>query len=123
MLMLLLYALGAGAAASRTRRRSDRSRTARHARRPGRSFRGRPHRVALELAGETEFAQLVAHHVFRDVHRNKLLAVVHRDGVTHHLRNDGRAPRPGAQHLLLIARVHAVHPRLQVAIHERTLLG
>ena len=62
-------------------------------------------------------------HVLGDIHRDELLAVVHRDGVSHHLRNDGRTPRPGAQHLLLIARVHGLYPGCQVAVHERTLLG
>src|SRR5512146_1515341 len=49
----------------------------------GRGFRGRFHRVSLELAGEAELAQLVTDHVLRDVHRDELLAVVHRDGMAH----------------------------------------
>src|ERR1700676_4828448 len=66
-------------------RRSNRSRTARNSRWLCRYFRSRPHRVPLEIARETKLAQLVAHHVFGNVDRNELLAVVHRDRVPHHL--------------------------------------
>jgi hypothetical protein len=50
-------------------------------------------------------------------------AVVHCDGVSHHLRHDGRPPRPGAQNFLLAARIHGFDPGDQEAIHERALLG
>src|SRR5205807_9606072 len=73
----------------RTRGRSDRSRPPRNARRTRSRFRGRPHRVSFELARKTELAQLVADHVFGDVHRNKLLPVVYGNRVSHHLWNDG----------------------------------
>ena len=73
-------------------------------RRLRRYFRRRFHGMALEVAGKAELAQLVPHHVFRHVDRNKLLAVVHRDGVAHHFRQPRRTPRPGAHDLLFVAR-------------------
>jgi hypothetical protein len=79
--------------------------------------------VAFELASETEFAQLVADHVLGDVHRDELLAVMHCDGVSHHFRNNGGAPRPGAQYFLFVACVHRLNPGLQVSVDERAFLG
>src|SRR5205807_5995995 len=62
------------------------------------------YRVALELAREAKLTQLVADHVLGDVHGNKFLPVVHRDRMSHHFGDDGRAPRPGAQNFFLVAR-------------------
>src|SRR5258706_8730112 len=97
----------------------DRSRAARRSRRFCRNFSGRPHRVSLKLAGETEFAQLVSHHVLGHIDGDEFSPVVHSDRVTDHLRRDGRTPRPGAQHLLLVACVHAFDLGGQVRVHER----
>jgi hypothetical protein len=51
-------------------------------RRLGRFLRGRLHRVAFKDPGGRELAELVPHHILGDVHRNELLAVVDRDGIT-----------------------------------------
>src|SRR5262249_51403409 len=61
----------------------------------GRLFRRRFHRVPLERARGRKFAQLVAHHVFGDVHRDELLAVVNRNRVADEFGKNGRAARPG----------------------------
>src|SRR5208282_1001883 len=102
------------------RRRSNRSRTAGHARRFRRRFCRRLHRVPLELAGKAEFAQFVSHHVLGHIYGNEFPSVVHRNRVPHHLRNNRRAPRPGPQHLLFVARIHALDFRRQVRVHERS---
>src|SRR2546422_8595161 len=44
------------------------------------------HSVALEDARQRELPELVSHHVFRDVHRDVLLAVVDRDGEPDEIR-------------------------------------
>src|ERR1700674_3413649 len=65
-------------------------------------LRSRLHRVALEGPRRRKFAQLMPHHVFGDVHRDELLAVVDRNGVPHKLGKNGGAPRPRPHHLFLI---------------------
>src|SRR6476661_9145286 len=67
-----------------------RSRTTRNTRGLGGNFRCRLHRVTFEDPRKGELTQLVSHHVFRDVHRNKFFAVVHRNGVSHHLGRNRR---------------------------------
>src|SRR5437867_2903245 len=62
--------------------------------------------VPAEDAGRHELAQLVTHHVFRDVDRDELVAVVHRERVADELRQHRRAPRPRLEHALLAAAVH-----------------
>src|SRR5690606_12695425 len=76
--------------------------------------------VTLEGAGQGELAELVADHVLVDQHRDVVLAVVHGDGVTHHLGQDHRAARPGLDRALAGAR--GLHLLEQVVVHERTLL-
>src|SRR5690606_31041402 len=62
--------------------------------------------VAAEGACGGELAQLVPHHVFRDVDGHVAAAIMNRDGVPHHLREDGGGAAPGADHLFLAALVH-----------------
>src|SRR5208282_3999412 len=67
------------AAASCTCRRRCRLRAAgnrRGCRRRGSSLRSNSYPVPLESAGRGELAQLVSHHVLRDVHGDELLAIV-----------------------------------------------
>jgi hypothetical protein len=51
-------------------------------------------RVSLEGARWCEFTKLVAHHFFRNVHRNELVAIVHLECQAHKLRQDGGATAP-----------------------------
>src|ERR1035438_4976373 len=60
----------------------------------------------------------MSHHVLGDIYRNEFLAVVHRDGVAHELRKDGRAPRPRAHHALLALGGESRDFHFQVAIGE-----
>src|ERR1700728_1078786 len=54
--------------------------------------------VILDMAAEgprgCELAELVSDHRLGDEHRDVLAAVVHRNGVTQHRRNDHRSPGP-----------------------------
>src|SRR5207253_8313538 len=74
--------------------------------------------MSFEEAGRRKFAKLVAHHILGDEDRNKFLAVMDRKRVPDHLRNDGRAPGPGLQNLLLGSPIHlfnaAQQPRLDM---------
>src|SRR5699024_3134739 len=74
--------------------------------------------VTLEGAGQGELAERVAHHVLVDQHRNVVAAVVHRNRVTHHLRQDHRAARPGLDRTLAGAR--GLHLLEQVVVDEGT---
>ena len=87
-----------------------------------RLLRGGLHRVPLEMPGGRKLAQLVAHHVLGDVHRDELLAVVHRQRVTHELRNHRRSARPGLDDLFLRPAVHHLDLLEQRGVDERTLL-
>ena len=59
-------------------------------------------RVTLERARQRELAELVADHLFGDVHRHVLLAVVHGDRQTDEVGQDRRAARPGLDRLLVL---------------------
>src|SRR5262249_21625395 len=56
-------------------------------------------RVVMEGARRRELAELVAHHLLGDVHRDELLAVVDAEREADELRQDRRAPRPGLDDL------------------------
>src|SRR5512145_587836 len=79
-------------------------------------------RVALEGPRQREFAELVTDHVFVDVHRHVLLAVVDGDRQADELRQDGRAAGPGLDRLLVARGLCSFDFLLQVAVDERALL-
>src|ERR1700739_961970 len=56
--------------------------------------------VAGEVARGSELPELHAHHVLGDEDGHVLLAVVHAEGEAHELGHDGRATRPGLDHVL-----------------------
>src|SRR5690606_22686358 len=62
--------------------------------------------VAPEEPRRRELAELVADHVFRDVHGNELVPVVHRERVPNEFRGDRRCTRPGLDDPLLAPGVH-----------------
>src|SRR6266699_5554898 len=80
------------------------------------------HAVALENSRQGEFAQLVPHHVLRDVHRDVLLAVVDRDGQPDEIRQNRGAPRPGLDRALVVCRARRADLLHQMVVHEGTLL-
>src|SRR5579872_5737046 len=85
--------------------------------------RRRFHRVPFELPGRGELAQLMPHHVFRDIHLNELLAVMHRDGMANELRQNRRTPRPGLHDLFLVSVVQDVDLLFQMTVGKRPFLN
>src|SRR5450759_5098907 len=73
-------------------------------------------------AGGGELAELVAHHRLGDEHGDVLAAVVHRDGVSHHVGEHVAATRPRLDDPLLAAGVELLHLLEQMVIAERTFL-
>src|SRR4051794_37090062 len=79
-------------------------------------------RVEAERTGGRELTELVADHRLGHVDGDVLAAVVHRDGVAHHLGRDGRATRPRLDHSLVTGLVHALDLDPEVVVDERSLL-
>src|SRR4029077_4299462 len=86
------------------------------------ALRGRLHlaiaRVRLEGARGGELAELVAHHVLGDQHRDVLAAVVHRDREPDHLRDHHRAARPGLDWLAVVLGGCHLHLLGEVQVDE-----
>src|SRR5207302_1948007 len=80
------------------------------------------HAVALENARQGEFAQLVPHHVFRDVYRDVLLAVVDGDGQPDEIWQNRGAARPGLDRALIARRARRADLLHQMVVHKGTLL-
>src|SRR5918992_2024186 len=70
----------------------------------------------------SELAQAMADHVLGDEDRHVAAAVMDGDRVPDHLREDHAGPRPGLQHLALVALVHVVDAADQARVDERSLL-
>src|SRR3989475_817739 len=81
------------------------------------------HSVALEDARQRELPELVPHHIFRDVHRDVLFAVVDRDGQPDEIRQNRGAPRPGLDRALVACRARRADLPHQMVVHEGTLLN
>src|SRR5919107_2598936 len=78
--------------------------------------------MAPEGPGGSELPQLVADHRVGHEDRHVLAAVVHRDRVADHVRDDGGPPGPGPDDGLAARLVEGVHLLEQVVVHERALL-
>src|SRR5260370_41586589 len=78
--------------------------------------------MAAERARGGELPKLVPDHRLGDEHRDVLAAVVHRDRVTQHRRDDHGAARPCLDDVPCPLVVLAVHLLDQVVVHEGTLL-
>src|SRR6516162_2575823 len=78
-------------------------------------------RVPIERARRRELAELVTHHLFRHDHRDVLLAVIDAEGQPDELRQDSRAARPDADHLVTSGRARGVRLLQQITIDKRTL--
>ena len=79
-------------------------------------------RVALERASVRKFAELVADHVFIDVHRHVLTAVVNGDGQTDEFGKNRRTARPGLERTLVAARLGGFNLLHQVPVNKRAFL-
>ena len=78
--------------------------------------------MARKVRVGRELAELVPDHGLGDEHRDVLAAVVHRDGVAQHGRDDHRAARPGLDHVLGALSFCDVHLLEQVVVDEGALL-
>src|SRR6266511_4948515 len=78
--------------------------------------------VRAEGPRRRELTELVADHLLRDEDRDVLAAVVDRDRMPDHLREDGRRPGPGSDHLLRAGRVHRLDALEQALFDEMPLL-
>src|SRR5271166_3208518 len=77
-------------------------------------------RMAVERTRRRELAELVAHHFLGDDHRDVLLAVVDAEGQSDKLRQDRRAPRPDADHLVASGRARGIRLLQQITVDKRT---
>ena len=77
--------------------------------------------MAFKGPGWRELSQLMTHHVFGDVHGNKLPPIVDRNGMTYHIREDGRPARPGSNHRIIIGFIQMANLLEKMIINERSL--
>src|SRR5690554_2616057 len=77
--------------------------------------------VTVIGTGRCELAELVADHVFSDVDRNVLLAVVHTEGDANKLRQDGRTAAPDLDHIIAAGREGLLGLLEHVAVDKRPL--
>src|SRR5512147_1839186 len=78
--------------------------------------------VSLESPRQRELAELVAHHILGDIHRNMLLAVMHGDREADEIRQDGGTARPGLDRTLVVACPGGVDLLDEMAVDERAFL-
>src|SRR5436305_13484578 len=78
--------------------------------------------VRAEHARGGELPQLVSHHRLRDEHRDVLATIVDGDGVSHHLRHDGRTAGPRPDDPLVAPAVHVLDLGHEMPVYERALL-
>ena len=65
--------------------------------------------MSFKVPGGGKFAQLMAHHVLGDVHRDELVSIVHGHSVPYKVRSYHRPSTPGFYHLLLAAIVYPLY--------------
>jgi len=65
--------------------------------------------VPSKVPGWGKFTQAVSHHVFGDVDGHVPAAIMHGNGVSHHLREDRARSAPGANHFLLTLGIHGFY--------------
>ncbi len=62
--------------------------------------------VTPEIAGRRKLTEFMTYHVFRDEDRDKLVSVMHGEGVAYEIRRDHRPAGPGFNHRLFVRRNH-----------------
>src|ERR1035437_1275454 len=77
--------------------------------------------VTLESAGQGKLAELVADHVFGDIHRDVLLAVMHSNGQANKIWQHCRTARPRLDRPLVTCRTHSADFLDQMGIDKRAL--
>jgi hypothetical protein len=76
--------------------------------------------MAVERARRRELTELVADHFLGDDDRDVLLPVIDAEGQADELRQDGRAPRPDADHLVAAGRARGIRLLQQITVDKRT---
>ena len=79
--------------------------------------------VTTERSGRSEFAQLVTHHVFGDVHLHVFAAVMNHERHIHKLGNDRASTCPRFDWLTTSGFLLPLHFEKQLGIDERALLA
>src|SRR5580704_6412880 len=105
----------------RRRRSGTFRRSATRGRRGAGAFGFAIRRMTIKRAGRREFAELVPDHFLGDDHRDVLLPVIDAEGEPDELRQDGRTPRPDADHLVASGRARGIRLFQQIAVDKRTL--
>ena len=77
----------------------------------------------MEGPGQGEFAKLVANHVFSDVNRDELLAVVHRKSQTDEVREDRRTTSPSLDDFPVSTLLRVQDLRFDVIIDVRSFFN
>ena len=78
--------------------------------------------MALERARRRKFAELVTDHGFGNVYGHVLATIVHGNGVTHHVGEDGRGALPRLDDVLFASFVHRGNAAEKTRLDEMTLL-
>ena len=78
--------------------------------------------MAVEGASQRKLTELVADHVFIDVHRNVLTAVVNGDRQTDELRKNGGATRSGLDRALVATGLSGFNLLEQGTVNKRPFL-
>lgn len=73
-------------------------------------------RVSIEGTCRREFAELVAHHIFRYIHRNKLASVVHSKRVPDKVWSNQGVTTPRFDYLLFLGLIERVYFALQLVV-------
>ncbi|MNZ94594.1 hypothetical protein D3C78_1137070 [compost metagenome] len=76
-------------------------------------------RVAFEGTSQREFTELVANHVFGNIHRNVRTTVVNRNGQTDEVRQNRRTARPSLDWTLVARCTYRIYFFQQVQVNER----
>ena len=76
--------------------------------------------VTAEQAGRCKFTELMADHIFRNIHRHVFTAVIDSDRVTDKVRQDGRSPGPSFDYFFLIRSVQCSDLLFQVIRNKRS---
>jgi len=77
--------------------------------------------MTAEGAGRGKLTQLMTNHVLGYINRYMPSAVVHCDGMTNHLGEDGAGPAPRADDLFIIPSVHYFNFFQELGLNERAL--
>src|SRR5580658_4791787 len=76
--------------------------------------------MTIERAGRRKLSKLVTDHFLGHDNRDVLLAVVDTKSQPDELRQDSRAARPDADHLMAARRARRIHLLHQIAVEKRT---